>query len=93
MYFPDDMTFQYFFLDTYIGYFLQALPIALVVSTIFGFFRFRTDKETPISRKLFSCAFVCYIIGLVCLVVGLVEILTLCQISLIISAVKQSEIF
>ena len=71
MYFPGDMTLQYFFLDTYIGYFLQALPIALVVSALFGFVRFRTDKETPISRKLFSCAFVCYIMGLVCLVVGL----------------------
>ena len=71
MYFPDDMTFQYFFFDTYIGYFLQALPIAMIVSTIYGFVRFKTDMETPISRKLFSCAFVCYITGLVCLVVGL----------------------
>ena len=30
MYFPKDMNFQYFFFDTYIGYFLQALPIALI---------------------------------------------------------------
>ena len=65
------MNFQYFFFDTYIGYFLQALPIALVVGAIYGIIRFRADKETPISRKLFSCAFVCYITGLVCLVVGL----------------------
>lgn len=65
------MNFQYFFFDTYIGYFLQALPIALIVGTIYGFVRYRTDKETPIIRKLFSCAFVCYITGLVCLVVGL----------------------
>lgn len=71
MYFPKDMNFQYFFFDTYIGYFLQALPIALIVGTIYGFVRYRTDKETPIIRKLFSCAFVCYITGLVCLVVGL----------------------
>ncbi len=71
MYFPEDMNFQYFFFDTYIGYFLQALPIALVVGAIYGIIRFRKDKETPISRKLFSCAFVCYITGLVCLVVGL----------------------
>ena len=71
MYFPDDMTFQYFFFDTYIGYFLQALPIALVVSVIYGFIRFRIDKETHISRKLFSCVFVCYLTGLVCLVIGL----------------------
>lgn len=71
MYFPEDMPFQYFFFDTYIGYFLQALPIALVVGAIYGIIRFRADKETSFSRKLFSCAFVCYITGLVCLVVGL----------------------
>ena len=71
MYFPEDMNFQYFFFDTYIGYFLQALPIALVVGAIYGIIKYRADKETPISRKLFSCAFVCYITGLVCLVVGL----------------------
>lgn len=71
MYFPDNMTFQYFFFDTYVGYFLQALPVALVVSAIYGFFRFRKDRETPAGRKLFSCMFVCYITGLLCLVVGL----------------------
>ncbi len=71
MYFPKDMNFQYFFFDTYIGYFLQALPIALVVSAIYGFVRFGKDTEKSISRKLFSCVFVCYVTGLVCLVVGL----------------------
>ena len=71
MYFPDDMTFQYFFFDTYIGYFLQALPIALLIGTIYGIVRYRRDRETRISRKLFSCAFVCYMTGLVCLVIGL----------------------
>ena len=71
MYFPDNMTFQYFFFDTYICYFLQALPISLLISAIYGSIRFRKDKETPISRKIFSCIFACYITGLVCLVVGL----------------------
>lgn len=71
MYFPKDMNFQYFFFDTYIGYFLQALPIALIVGVIYGVVRFRKDKDTPISKKLFVCAFVCYITGLICLVVGL----------------------
>lgn len=71
MYFPEDMTIQYFFFDTYIGYFLQALPFALAAGAIYGSIRFRKDKETPISRKLFSCAFVCYLVGLVCLVIGL----------------------
>ncbi len=35
MYFPEGMTFQYFFFDTYPGYFLQALPIALAAGAIF----------------------------------------------------------
>ena len=71
MYFPEDMNFQYFFFDTYIGYFLQALPIALLVSAVYGFIRFKKDKETPIFRKVFSCVFVCYMTGLACLVIGL----------------------
>lgn len=65
------MTFQYFFFDTYIGYFLQALPITLIVSVIYCFTKFKADKETAISKKIFSCIFVCYITGLVCLVLGL----------------------
>ena len=97
MYFPEDMNFQYFFFDTYIGYFLQALPIALVVGAIYGIIRYRADKETPISRKLFSCAFVCYITGLVWTqaepLAGSVACLTLYPISSTISAVKQLETF
>ena len=65
------MNFQYFFFDTYPGYFLQALPFALIVGAVYGMIRFRKDREPPVSRKLFSCAFVCYITGLACLVVGL----------------------
>lgn len=71
MYFPDDMNFQYFFFDTYIGYFLQALPIALIISIIYGFIRFRKDKTTTFKAKVFSCIFVCYITGLICLTLGL----------------------
>lgn len=71
MYFPANMNFQYFFFDTYIGYFLQALPIALIVSAIYGIFKFRKNKEAPLGRKIFSCVFVCYITGLICLVIGL----------------------
>ena len=65
------MTFQYFFFDTYIGYFLQVLPVALLVSLIYGVILFRKDRKACVSRKLFSCVFVCYITGLICLVVGL----------------------
>ena len=65
------MTFQYFFFDTYVGYFLQALPIALLVSAVYGFIRFRNDRETALRGKALSCVFVCYIAGLICLVIGL----------------------
>ena len=71
MYFPKDMTFQYFFFDTYIGYFLQALPISLIAGIIYWFIKFKNDKKTPVSQKVFSCIFVCYITGLICLVIGL----------------------
>lgn len=71
MYFPKDMTFQYFFFDTYIGYFLQALPIALIVSIIYYLIKFRKDKKTPTNKKIFLCIFVCYITGLICLTIGL----------------------
>ena len=71
MYFPDNMNFQYFFFDTYIGYFLEALPFALIAGAIYGLIKFRQNRETPIGRKIFSCAFVCYITGLICLVIGL----------------------
>lgn len=70
MYFSKDMTFPYFFFATHIGCFLQALPIALMAGLIYGVIRFRKDKETPVSRKIFSCAFACYLTGLVCLELG-----------------------
>lgn len=71
MYFPQDMTFQYYFFDTYIGYFLQALPIALIISIIYYIIRFRNDSKTPLSKKIFSCIFICYITGLICFTIGL----------------------
>ena len=71
MHFPKNMTFQYFFFDTYIGYFLQALPIALLVGIIYYFIKFKNDKKTKTSKKILSCMFVSYIVGLVCLTIGL----------------------
>ena len=62
------MNFQYFFFDTYPGFFLQVLPIALIVSILYGVLRFRKDKNTSPIRKILSCLFVCYIVGLFCLV-------------------------
>lgn len=58
------MTFQYFFFNTYIGYFLQVLPIAIIVAFIYGLIKYKTKK--PI---LPSCLYVCYLTGLICLVI------------------------
>ncbi len=57
MYFPKDMTSQYFLLDTYIGYFIQALPICLFVGIIYWFIKLKKDKTTTVSQKIFSCIF------------------------------------
>lgn len=71
MFFPDNMTFQYFFFDTYPGYFLQVLPLALVASILYGLLRFGKGTRTPIGGKVMPCLFVCYIVGLAELVVFL----------------------
>ena len=71
MYFPKEMTFQYFFFDTYVGYFLQALPFSLLAGLLAWIFRFRKEKGVSTVQKFFSCLFVCYLTGLVCLVAGL----------------------
>lgn len=71
MYFPKEMTFQYFFFDTYVGYFLQALPFSLLAGLLAWIFRFRKEKGVSTAQKFFSCLFVCYLTGLVCLVAGL----------------------
>lgn len=71
MYFPQNMTFQYFFFDTYVGYFLQALPLALITSVTYYLIKFRNDSKTPLSKKIFSSIFICYITGLICLTIGL----------------------
>ncbi len=63
--------FNISFFDTYIGYFLQALPIAVMAAFIWYVIRWRKDKETPVPQKLWSCVFVCYITGLICLVIAL----------------------
>lgn len=61
------MTFQYFFFDTYLGDFLQVIPVALAVGLIYGIFRFRRDHTSPVSRKLLASLFVCYLTGLLAL--------------------------
>ena len=40
------MTAQYFFFDTYPGYFLQVLPFALLAGLLYGIHRFARDKAS-----------------------------------------------
>lgn len=67
MYFPEDMTFQYFFFDTYPGHFLQSIPIALIAGLIYGYYKFKNDRISSTSVKVCSTLFACYIAGLLSL--------------------------
>ena len=66
MLFPKNMTFQYFFFDTYPGYFLQSLPIAILAGALCWFLWFR-KKNLPKVQKFWKSVFVCYICGLLCM--------------------------
>ena len=65
MYFPENMTAAYFFFDTYPGYFLQALPIALLIGGLWAFRLRKTALSLP--ERLRSVLFACYLTGLFCL--------------------------
>lgn len=67
MYFPPDMNFQYFFFDTYPGFFLQALPFALLAGIAFALWRRRRTPAISSGRLVLAAAFVCYLAGLLCI--------------------------
>lgn len=67
MRFPDSMSFQYFFFDTYFGYFLQLLPLALLAGILYILIKRRRHPHLPLGRTLLSALFVCYLTGLLCL--------------------------
>ena len=64
MHFPSDMTFQYFFFDTYPGYFLQLLPLALLAGAAYAAVRLRREGRGETRRVLLASLFVCYLTGL-----------------------------
>lgn len=70
MYFPSDMNFQYFFFDTYLGYFLQALPVALIAGGIYLVYHVKRTYRPITGKLIWKALFVCYITGLICLVIG-----------------------
>lgn len=65
------INFQSFLFDAYFGYFLEALPVALLISTAYGIIRYSGNDTVALRKKVFSCLFVCYLTGLICLVIGL----------------------
>lgn len=67
MYFPSDMNFQYFFFTTYVGYFLQVLPITLVSGIIYVLYKTRQTPKASVAQIIVSSLFVCYIVGLLCM--------------------------
>ena len=67
MHLPNDMTFQYFFFDTYFGYLLQILPIALLAGILYLLIKRKRQPHLPLGRTLLSALFLCYLTGLLCL--------------------------
>ncbi len=65
------MTFQYFFFDTYIGYFLQMLPVVLLAAVVYVVLRRNYLKKQ--NRAVDKWAEVCGLL-LVCWLVGLVAL-------------------
>lgn len=65
MFSPANMSFQYFFFDTYPGYFLQMLPIALLAGILY--FVCKKKKAPAVSRDTVAVAslFPAYIAALV----------------------------
>lgn len=58
-------------LEMYLMYFFDVLPLSLIVGIVYGIVRYRKDKNTPVSVKIFSILFVCYITALIQLVLFL----------------------
>ena len=58
-------------LEMYLMYFFNVLPLSLIVGTVYGIIKYRNDKNTPVSRKILSILFVCYITALIQLVLFL----------------------
>lgn len=65
MYFPSDMNFQYFFFSTYIGDFLQMVPIALLTCVGFTIYRKRREPGCTLWSAGLASLFPAYLLSLV----------------------------
>ena len=65
MYVPSNMNFQYLFFSTYIGDFLQMIPIALVTCVLYVFYRRRREKDCPLWSAVTASLFPAYFASLI----------------------------
>lgn len=65
MHLPSNMSFQYFFFDTYIGNFLQMVPIALIAAVIYLLYKRRTTMHHFGIPSLLAALFPAYLAALV----------------------------
>ncbi len=64
MYFSNNINFQYFFFDTYPGYFLQALPFALIGGAVYAVSQSRSKTRISVPSIILPSLFVSYMTGL-----------------------------
>ncbi len=62
---PNHVTFQYLFFDTYLGYFLQLLPFALIAAIIYAIYKDRQVPRDSSPRIFLSSLFVAYFTALI----------------------------
>ncbi len=60
--------FTRFFLSSYPGAVLQALPIVLLTGAIYWLIKYRNDTAAPAAQKLLKTLFVAYLAGIACMV-------------------------
>ena len=65
MYFPSNMNFQYFFFSTYIGDFLQMVPIALLTCVGFTIYQKRRQPGRPLWSAVLMSLFPAYLLSLI----------------------------
>lgn len=65
MYFPDDMNFQYFFFSTYIGDFLQMVPLALLTCVLYIVYKRRKERGGSLGRAFLASLFPAYLVSLI----------------------------
>ena len=59
------MNFQYFFFSTYIGYFLQMVPIALLTCVGFTIYKKRRESDRPLWSAVLMSLFPAYLLSLI----------------------------